>query len=334
MNILDKIKERFKLYRLYAAGFMAFLPCLGALSTGSWDKILLLKLFIIGLLGHGAGYILNEIVDIRFDSKSKDLGDKPLVKGTVSVAEAEAYVWSFGIAGIIITPLFFHKLIVIMLLYLSFSLGIVYALFSKKVPGMEVIYASWAVIFTLSGAASTALRPPNLTIVLLLMVGVVMFFNVAVIGGLKDIVHDPKGGGRTTAWVLGIRVKKDRLRFSDSYFIYLTCQLFALFLVTVLAPWLVLPSLNAIRLVIYYAIVFLISFGIVRAVTNFTGAAPTNRKKVLALIRNYVILSYLLIPTIFMLALPIEIVLFITVFPLSWAIISNIITYGKIIPTI
>ncbi|UCE36248.1 MAG: UbiA prenyltransferase family protein [Thermoplasmata archaeon] len=334
MNILGKIRERLKLYRLYAAGFMAFLPCLGVLSTGLWDRILLIKLFIIGLMGHGAGYILNEIVDIPMDSKSKSLRNKPLIKGTISLREAKAYVWLFGIIGVVITPFFFQRLYVVLFLYLSFCLGISYALFSKRIPGMEIIYGLWAVVFTLAGALSTGFWPTNLTKILILMMGIVMFFNVAVIGGLKDIVHDPKGGGRTTAWSMGVRVKKDRLSLPFSYITYLTGQLFILLFIVVLAPWYMLRFPAISQLIIYYFIVILIGLGLIRTICKFTRAAPSKRREVLGFIRNYVILSYLLVPTAFLLVISVETVLFITIFPLLWAVVSNIMVYGKIIPTI
>jgi 4-hydroxybenzoate polyprenyltransferase len=291
-------------------------------------------LFIIGLIGHGTGYILNEIVDIPMDSRSMDLKEKPLVKGTVSVLEAKAYVWIFAIAGIVITPFFFPQLLIILLLYLSFFLGISYALLSKRIPGMEIVYALWAVTFTLVGALSVGIGPTNLTMVLLLMMGVIMFFNVAVIGGLKDIVHDPKGGGRTTAWSLGVRARNKGPHLPFPYFAYMTGQLFIFIFITIFAPWIVLRSTSISQLVVYYTIVFFIDMGIVLTIGNFTHAVPSNRKNVLFLIRNYVILSYLLVPAIFILIIPIKVVLFIAIFPILWAIISNVIVYGKTNPTI
>lgn len=313
---------------------MAFLPCLGVFSTGSWDKVLLIKLFLLGLIGHGTGYILNEIVDIPIDSKSIYLMEKPLVKGTISILEAKAYVWIFGITGIVITPFFFPQLFIMLLLYLSFFLGISYALFSKKIPGMEIVYALWAATFTLAGALSVGIMPTNLTMVLVLMVGVIMFFNVAVIGGLKDIVHDPKGGGRTTAWSLGVRARNGGLRLPFPYFAYMTGQLFIFIFITVFAPWVVLRSPSISQLFVYYTIVFLIDIGIIWTIGNFTHALPSNRKNVLSIIRNYTILSYLLVPAIFILIIPIKIVLFIAIFPILWAITSNVIVYSKINPTI
>ena len=83
------ILEYFRLIRFSTVGNEAAVILLGGFIMGQRDIFLLSLLFIIGLLGHIFGYVLNEYIDIEVDKKLSYKIQKPLVSGIIPKKNAQ-----------------------------------------------------------------------------------------------------------------------------------------------------------------------------------------------------------------------------------------------------
>ena len=198
---MRKFIEFVKLSRFYAALTTALLPVYGALSTGmNLGAIQLLVLFLIGLLGHVWGFILNDYADMKVDKLLKI--DKPLIVGTIS--KKEAITWSISCVTIafLLVLIFFRHPLPIAILGISGILGCVYCFFSKRAPGLEIFASLSFSIFCLFGSVVVSLSIPLLSIVIFFFVFVQQLFENGIIGGLKDCGHDSLVG-KTTVLNMG-----------------------------------------------------------------------------------------------------------------------------------
>ena len=79
----NKILEYFRLMRPQGAAQTASILLLGSLIMGQRDFSSLLILFIIGVLSHIHGFVLNDYADVEVDKKLSELEKKPLVSGII-----------------------------------------------------------------------------------------------------------------------------------------------------------------------------------------------------------------------------------------------------------
>lgn len=78
MSVKNEMLEYFRLLRIHSGAGTASILLIGTLIMGQRDSSLLLIIFLIGILGHIYGFVLNDYVDIEVDKKSLDLEKKPL----------------------------------------------------------------------------------------------------------------------------------------------------------------------------------------------------------------------------------------------------------------
>jgi 4-hydroxybenzoate polyprenyltransferase len=82
------IREYLKLARSFNAVLTGISPVMGAIAMQQYDIIILILLFLIGFLGHTFGFVFNDIIDYSIDKSSKEISDRPLISGTISLRNA------------------------------------------------------------------------------------------------------------------------------------------------------------------------------------------------------------------------------------------------------
>jgi len=73
-----------RLLRLPGLGGLSIATVFGAISVGVYDIKTLSILFLIGAFSAVYGFVLNDYADVEVDKLSRDLSNRPLVKGTIS----------------------------------------------------------------------------------------------------------------------------------------------------------------------------------------------------------------------------------------------------------
>jgi 4-hydroxybenzoate polyprenyltransferase len=238
---LGSIREYARLMRLKAMG-ISTIAVFGALSVkGSLEIWHFLLLFLIGIPFNILGFVLNDIVDLEIDKKSKELSERPLVKGTVPIIAAKiisltCYVLIFSLA-----IFFFRDLFALLILTLSVILGSVYDCWGKRFLGSDFILAGSIALFCLFGAITVTHNIEKFTIIIVTLIFThVLFFN-NIEGGFKDVKNDRESGAKTIAVVLG--VKTDLKVFIPNSFkiIAIFIELSATFLAFL--PFILLPEI-------------------------------------------------------------------------------------------
>lgn len=203
----------------------ALVPVIGALlflgETLDWSSIStmdflpdLLLLFVMGVLLHIYGFVLNEWADVEVDRASPDLQHKPLVSGEISTKEA---LWTAVIAGaltFVVLALVTLDVVTHMTLLASILVAGAYDLFGKKAP-LDLLLAGSITLLFLVGAMSLGHFDPSYEVhmTIFLCIGGLQFlqnlYQNAIEGGIKDADHDAAAGARTYAALLGVRVTEE-----------------------------------------------------------------------------------------------------------------------------
>ena len=93
-----QIREYLKLSRSFNAVLTGVSPVMGAIAMQQFNILTLFLLFIVGFFGHIYGFVLNDILDYEIDKTSKEISDRPLISGTITIKKA----WTFAILSMII----------------------------------------------------------------------------------------------------------------------------------------------------------------------------------------------------------------------------------------
>ena len=127
------VREYLKLSRSFNAVLTGVSPVMGAIAMEQYDLISLFLLFLIGFFGHTYGFVLNDILDYNIDKTSKEISDRPLVSGTITIKKA----WIFAIISMTISFIIAFYLAIttniyypIIILILSASFVTIYDLIS------------------------------------------------------------------------------------------------------------------------------------------------------------------------------------------------------------
>jgi len=214
------IGEYLKLSRSFNVGLTAIAPVLGALSNGEENIFHLFLFFLIGFFGHCYGFALNDIVDYRIDRLSRELVDRPLVSGKISLRNA----WVFTILMLILSFIFafwiayiYSNFISILLLLFSAVSITIYDFISKKIPAMDIFVAGGILLLILYGAFTVNMNINQLTIIVALLGTLQVLFMQFIAGGLKDAEHDFRGNARTLAIKMGVRVENGEMHVPISF---------------------------------------------------------------------------------------------------------------------
>ena len=71
---------------------------MGAIAMEQYNIMTLFLLFLVGFLGHTYGFVLNDVIDYKLDKTSKEISDRPLVSGTISLRNG----WGFALSSLIV----------------------------------------------------------------------------------------------------------------------------------------------------------------------------------------------------------------------------------------
>ena len=108
---------------------------MGAIAMGKFELLHLFLLFLIGFFGHTYGFVLNDIIDYKIDKLNKDLSDRPLISGTISIRKALIFaIVSMIVSFIIAIYLSFNTNTYFPLIVLLFSASVItiYNIISKN----------------------------------------------------------------------------------------------------------------------------------------------------------------------------------------------------------
>lgn len=206
------IREYIEITRLFNMGFTGVAPVLGALTMWNIHPATLLQmviLFIIGGLAHSYGFVLNDTIDIKVDTLSKDLIARPLVQGSITRRHAAFFAVSCMVSSFLLSLVFFSNLKnyipIVLSLFFAYFLATIYDITSKKYPGMD-LFVGGAIFFLILFGAVTIGSPTLLTYLVALIGGVQVLFMNMINGAIKDIDHDKNGSANTIAIWLGASI--------------------------------------------------------------------------------------------------------------------------------
>jgi 4-hydroxybenzoate polyprenyltransferase len=341
-----RIAEYLKLARSFNLALTAVGPVFGALAMGEGSILRLFILFFVGAGAHIYGFVLNDYIDMRIDGLSGELRQRPLVSGTISPRAALSFAL-FGLAMMLalgylsmsvsgsLNPsaetVVFGRPRVMSILVTAAVLATIYNLISKHLPGMDVFVAAAVFFLCVFGAASTAgdiMDISRLGWIVCTLGGLQVLFMNIVAGGLKDIDHDSRGGGRTLAVALGCRVgeEDDSLTISGP-FQALAYLLQALFLLVLFSPFvlgLIAPGL--LWSAILVAVLVAISAAMLWTSRRLLDQNRFQRDRMRKYIGTHYILNYVLVPV--MLAPVNPYILLLTVVPPMGFVLSNMLLSG------
>lgn len=222
-NITSKIKAYLRLIRIHSLPVTALTPLLGACATFTIFKgdifhqehlFILFSLFIVGIIIHIFGEILNDYMDVDIDRSNPELSNKPLVSGEISKKGA---LISIFISFIVLIFVFifskFHPLSILIFVIAAVT-GIIYQLISKKWLHSAILLAAWAFFIILFGGVyagkyQNLFNVPVLVYIISIMGFFHLWMNTAILGHLKDVKNDAEYGIKTFPVRFGVRVIDD-----------------------------------------------------------------------------------------------------------------------------
>jgi len=210
------IIEYARLLRLPGLGGLSMAPVFGALSVAATtpvDVVHLIIIFFIGSLSAIYGFVLNDIVDVNIHKLCKDLGNRPLVKGTVPVTHAKIICVSVFVLAFVIIFWFFYQPTVTFYLALASIIasaitGTLYNFYGKRFMGSDILVALSEAFLVLFGAflILPALTPSIFTWIIAILTFNQLLYMNAIEGGLKDADHDYLMNVKNIALVTGVKV--------------------------------------------------------------------------------------------------------------------------------
>jgi 4-hydroxybenzoate polyprenyltransferase len=211
-----KVQEFLKLFRIRLCFYTALTVLTGGMAVGVRGMGHLLLLFSIGCLYHIWGFALNDYCDRAVDTKSPVNVNRPLPRGTIT---ARGALVSSGIALALYWVLifvFFPSPGAILAGLAAPVSGVLYNIWGKKRPGMDVFLGLGLGCNCLLGGFSGQVRITSLALLTALIWGLEWFY-LNMMNSLKDLEFDRRTGIRNTALVLGVFMKDGRYKMSPSF---------------------------------------------------------------------------------------------------------------------
>ena len=326
------IREYLKIARSFNSFLTGIAPVMGAIAMGKFQLFHLFILFLIGFFGHTFGFVLNDIIDFEIDKRNKELKDRPLISGTISMAKA----WSFAIFSLIIalllavylsfiTEIYFSLII----LFFSALTIIIYDLKSKKFPLMDTFDALAVFLFILYGATTVSgnlFQITTLAWIVCLLGAIQVFFMQLVPGGLKDIKNDYASGANTVAVKLGVRVTKGGLLKIPLNYKSLSYLIQIANIAIVFLPFLIIFKDRTTLHYIIWVLLGLVSLLMLFVSYRFLNIKYFERGKMRKLLGSHFSINFSLVPIMLMALNPWTIL--IVFFPPIGYISSNLILHG------
>jgi 4-hydroxybenzoate polyprenyltransferase len=330
------IREYLKLARSFNAVLTGVSPVMGAIAMGQYNILTLFLLFLVGFFGHTYGFVLNDIIDYKIDKSSKEISDRPLISGTISIKKA----WVFGIIAIVIAMLISgyiaistQSLYPIIILGISAFFITVYDLISKKLPGMDIFVALGVFFLILYGASTVTGNLTGITTLawfVCILGGIQVLFMQFIAGGMKDIENDYKMGAETVAVKMGVRVTDGLLKVSTSYKI-LAYGIQLVDLTVVFLPFFIIWNISNLTSLQYVQWSVIILIGIIMFYLSYKllSMKTFQRKKARMLIGSHYMINFMIVPIMLMSLNPWTGILII--FPGLGFILNNLILHGTLL---
>jgi 4-hydroxybenzoate polyprenyltransferase len=336
------IREYLKLSRSFNAVLTGISPVMGAIAMEQYNIGFLVLLFLVGFLGHSFGFVFNDIIDYKLDKTSKEIQDRPLISGTISLRNAWIYALGCMITAFVIgffiamMTSFYFPLII--LAGSAFFITL-YDLISKKLPFMDILVAIGVFFLILYGALygynngllATGLADVTLLAWIVCVLGSIqVLFMQMIAGGMKDIKNDFEKGARTTAIKMGVRIMEGRLQVSLSFNILAyTIQLVDIG--TVFLPFIIVWNINTISWLQYgqWALLFIISIAMLYLSHGLLSMKQFERRKARMYIGTHYMTNFMLVPVMLMTLNPWAGILMF--FPFLGFILNNLVLHGTIL---
>ena len=338
-----KIREYLKLARSFNAVLTGISPVMGAIAMQQYNIITLFLLFIVGFFGHTYGFVLNDIIDYKIDKTSKEISDRPLISGTITIKKAWASALiSMTIAFVVAFYLSFRyqTYLPIGILIISAVFITIYNLTSKKIPGMDISVALgvfFLIIFgTLYGYSKTGGFVQSIYDItpLAWIVGILgsiqVLFMQFIAGGLKDIENDFKQGAKTLAIKMGVRITDGKLKISTSfktlaYFIQI------IDVTVVFLPFFIVWNIEKLKLFQYFQWIAITIISIIMFFFSYKllSMKKFERAKARKLIGLHYMINFMIVPIMLMKLNPWAGLLIF--FPLLGFVLNNLIVHGTIL---
>lgn len=330
------IREYLKLSRSFNAVLTGISPVMGAIAMGEFDIISLFILFLIGFFGHSFGFVFNDIIDYNLDKTSKEISDRPLISGTISIRNA----WFFAVGCILLA--FAIAFIVAYQSSIYYPLGvlaisaffiIVYDLISKKFPFMDILVALGIFFFILYGASTQVQHLSEISFIAWIVCflgSIQVLFMQIVAGGLKDLENDYISGAKTAAVKLGARVVDKHLYVPFSFQL-LAFSIQIVDIVLVFLPFFILQSFSysGYLTLFQWIILSLISVLMLFLSYRLMNMDIFDRKKARTYIGSHYMINFGLVPIMLMTLNPWAGIL--VFFPALGFVLSNLVLHGTLL---
>jgi len=331
-----KFREYLKLARSFNAVLTGVSPVLGAIAMEHFIVIDLFLLFLVGFLGHTFGFVFNDIIDYKIDKTSKEISDRPLISGTISIKKA----WIFAIVTIILAlsiALYIafknQNYFPIIFLAISASSIIIYDLTSKKLPGMDIFVALGVFFLILYGTTisiNNLYEVKQLAWIVCILGSIQVLFMQLIAGGLKDIENDYIRGAKSIAIKLGVRIIDGTLKISRK-FKALAYGIQLIDLIVVLLPFFIIWNIKELTLLQYMQCIIIVFIGIVMFFLSYQllSMKRFERMKARKLIGSHYMINFMIVPIMLMGLNPWTGIL--VFFPGLGFVFSNIILHGTLL---
>ena len=211
---------------------------------------------------------------------------------------------------------------------IGFLFGMLYNIYSKRLPGADLFLSISLSLFFLFGAIVVTedfkgfQDISSTTWILFFLVFIHVFLMDALGGGLKDAENDRKSGARTIAIWLGVKANKELFIPTSYKGIILLFELATIILTSLLYLW-IQREFHIIQL---FFVIFLL-IGTVLTNIKMISMKVFDRKKIKYINRNHELFGYMLIPMILINSTGVIWFVFLILLPIVWFMIFNFILY-------
>jgi 4-hydroxybenzoate polyprenyltransferase len=330
------IREYLKLARSFNAVLTGMSPVMGAIAMKQYDILILFLLFLIGFFGHTFGFVFNDIVDYKIDKSSKEISDRPLISGTISIRKAWLFAFlSMAISFVLTLYIAFinQNFLPILILAASAFFIILYDLVSKKLPFMDIFVALGVFFLILYGATANITNLASvtkITWIVCVLGSLQVLYMQFIAGGLKDIENDFESGAKTAAIKLGVRIQNGELKISNS-FKALAYGLQLIDIIVVFLPFFIIWGLATLSIFQYAQWMVIILTALVMFFLSYRllSMKKFERNKARKYIGSHYMINFMIVPIMLMSLNPWAGLLMF--FPGLGFILSNIILHGTIL---
>jgi len=329
LSLIEKIREIAVLIRIQQLG-ASITAVIGGLTVKGFnlDFFDFLLLFIIGMIVNIGGQVHNDIIDFDIDKRSNELKERPLVKGTVSFLTAKGIVLLCLILVFALILFFYPNIFVVSVIIISFIFGVLYNIYSKKLPGSDLFLSVSLSLFLLFGAmvVTDNFQGFNdigiITWIVFALTFIHVFLMDALGGGLKDAKNDRDAGAKTLAIYLGVNAN-DKFHIPFPYKLIILLFEFSTIIFVFITFFLFDFEYSIIQMIFIILLIIFMVFSTLKLLNIKT----FDRKKIMYHNRNHELAGYVLVPIVLFNIIGFYWVGFLIFFPIVWFIIFNYIFY-------